>query len=172
MSNIIESHDVPFLPGYTGYVSLILKQTHTVSHTGDAETIDITGSDITVPKGHFAPGTSFRWTMSGSRAGTAGAATLLIIIGATTALSIAIPSNTAVDWNAQFTVCCYENMAKQRCFGEVKVNGATTYVAVDDAAATVDVSQEITMKAQATLASASDDIYVNHVMLETWQVPE
>ena len=170
--NIIEAHDVPFLPGYSGYVPLILQQSHTVSHTGDAETIDITGSNITVPKGHFAPGVSFRWTMSGSRAGTAGAATLLIVLGATTAISIAIPSNTALDWYAQFTVSCYQDMAHQRCFGLVAVNGATTYVAVDDAAATVDVSQEITIKAQATLANASDDIYVNHVMVETWQVPE
>lgn len=173
MANIgVIAHDIVFLPGYTSYVPTILAQSNVESATGDAETIDITGSSVTFAKGIFSPGTAIRYTMAGTRGGTAGAATLAILIDATTAISIVVPSNTALDFVAQFTICQHTDMKHQNCFGEIKVNGATTYVAVDYAAATADVSQGTTIKAQATLANGADTVAIEYVLVECWQVPE
>ena len=152
--------------GLKEVVPVIIAQSNVESHTGDAETIVVTGSAIVVPKGFFRPGATFRFTLAGSRVGTAGAATLLITIGSTTVISIALPSNTGTDYVAQFTVSEYTDFAHQNCFGWVTQNAVAT--AQDYAAATVDVSQEVTIQAKATLANGSDDVYVEHVMVEYW----
>ena len=158
--------DSPIWEG-THVVPVIISQSNTASYTGDAETIAITGSNITVPKGKFLPGATFRFTLAGSRTGTAGALTLLITIGSTTVITIACPSNTATDWLAQFTVSEHTDFANQNCTGYF-MQPATTYVALDYAAATVDVSQEVIIQAKATLANASDEVYVNYVLVEYW----
>lgn len=162
--------DTPIPPGASLVVPTIISQSNEASYTGDAETIDVTGSKIVVPRGYFAPGTTFRFTLGGSRTGTAGAATALIDINGTTAITIAIPSNTAVDWMAEFIVSAHTDFAHQNCLGRVFVNSASTYVAVDYAAATVNVSQESTIKARLTLANGSDEVTCNYCLVEYWKV--
>jgi hypothetical protein len=158
--------DTPIMVGANPVVPVVIAQSCVETTTGDAETVTITGSSITVPKGFFRPGCAFRFTIAGSRSGTAGAMTLLIVIGSTTVISIALPSNTATDYVAQFIIMEHTNFKNQKCFGMVFQNGQS--VAQDYATATVDVSDEIVIKAQMTNANASDDIYAECVLVENW----
>lgn len=159
------------MPGKAGYLPTIIAQCNTASHTGDAETISLTGGRIVVPKGFFAPGTTFRFTMFGNRAGTAGAVTLLIDINGTTVSTLAIPTNTAVDYMAQFTISEYTDFAHQRTSAFIATS-ATVLSAFDQDVGTVDVSQETVITAKMTVANASDDGYVNYLLVEYWQIPE
>lgn len=171
MGNTQFAHEIPIIPGYTAYLPTVIAQSNVESHTGDAETIVVTGSEIVVPKGVFSPGTTFRFTVAGNRTGTAGAATFLIVINSTTAISLAIPTNTAVDYKGVFTVSEYSNFAHQHCTAQIDTS-ATVLSAFDYAAATVNVSEETTIEMKVTLANASDDIYVEYVLVECWNVPE
>ena len=97
MSNVNFTKELNLWPGLVGYLPTIVAQGNPNQTHAAASTVDVTGASITVPKGHFGPGTGFRFTLAGSRTGTAGAATLLIDINGTTAITIAVPTNTAED---------------------------------------------------------------------------
>ena len=171
MSNIQFAKEFPAWNGITPSIPVILLQSNTASTTGDAETITITGSQITVPKGHFSPGTTFRYTFYGSRTGTAGAATIQIDLNGTTVSTIAIPTNTAVDWMAQITISEHTNFKNQNV-SELVFASATVLSAQDIATGTVDVSGDTVMKGQMVLANASDSVTCNYVLLEAWKVDE
>lgn len=169
MPNIQFTKELSLWPGITAAIPMLVLQSNTVSTTGDAETIDVTGSEITIPKGFFAPGTTFRYTLYGSRTGTAGAATILVDLGGTTIATIAIPTDTAVDWKAVIEISEHTDFAHQNV-SETVLTSATVLSAYDTATGTVNVSNDITMKAQMTLANASDSVTCNHVRLECWQL--
>jgi hypothetical protein len=169
MSNINFTNNLPMFPGLAAAVPLIIGQNAVEQTHVAASTIDVVGGSVVVPQGYFCPGSTFRFTLAGSRAGTAGAATLLVVIGSTTAISIAIPTNTAVDWTAQFTVTEHTGFAHQHCYGHI-LTSATVLSAMDYASATVDVSQQTTIKLQQTLASASDTLVIDHVLIEYWKL--
>ena len=81
---------------------------------------------------------------------------------------IALPSNTATDYVAQFVVTEDTSFASQKSFGWVTQNGIAT--AQDYATTAIDVSNEVVIQAKATLANGSDTIEVNYVMVEYWKV--
>jgi len=168
MSNVQFIQDFPLWPGLKPAIPMIVAQgTTQTSEAGSATTKDIAGSLVTVPKGYFEPGTTFKFTLAGTRSGTAGATTLLIAIGSTTVISIACPANTAVDWMAEFWITEHTNLKMQRCFGRFLME--TEDAAVDYADGTVDVSNEVVIKARMTNASNSDVSYCNFVMVECWK---
>lgn len=169
MGNLQFAQDIQKIPGYAAVIPTIISQSNVASYTGDAETIAVTGSRIVVPQGFFGPGATFRFTMAGSRTGTAGAATIYIYINATSAISLAVPTNTAVDWTATFLISEHTNMANQNCFGIVHAS-ATVLSISDYAAATVDVSAESTIQAKLVLANGSDEVTCNYVLVEYWKV--
>jgi hypothetical protein len=171
MSNINFTKPLPLWSGVSAAIPMVVAQSNVASTTGDAETIDVTGSSLTIPKGFFAPGMAFRFTLAGSRTGTAGASTIVIDINGTDVISLAVPTNTAVDWTAQFVVCEHTNFKNQNCFGTVHAS-ATVLSISDYAAATVDVSEETVIKAQMTLANASDSVTCSYVLVECWIVEE
>jgi hypothetical protein len=171
MSNVIFSHDLPIPPGYAAYVPIILAQSSVESHTGDAETIDVTGSKVSLPRGFFSPGSTIRYTLYGYRAGTAGAVTILVTINNTTSATLAVPTNTAVDFKAVLTISQYGNMAQQKWSAEI-LTSATVLSAFDQGTGTVDVSAGAVIKAQMTVANASDDGYIENVRVEYWNIPE
>lgn len=171
MGNQLFAHDIPIVSGYSAYLPIILAQSNVESHTGDAETIDVTGSKIVFPKGEFGPGSTIRYTLYGYRAGTAGAVTLLIDINGTTSATLAVPTDTAVDFKVVLTISQYGNMAKQKWSAEIRTS-ATVLSAFDQSTGTVDVSTGATIKARMTVANASDDGYIENVLVEYWNVPE
>ncbi|MFA4826471.1 MAG: hypothetical protein WC593_15075 [Methanoregula sp.] len=171
MSNIQFARNLEIWPGLRASVPMIVAQSNTASTTGDAETINVTGASVTIPKGFFSPGTAFRFTLFGSRTGTAGAATILLDLGGTTIATIAIPTNTAVDWMAVLTVTEHTDFKHQNV-SEFVATSATVLSAYDTATGTVDVSNDITLKAQITLANASDSVTCNYVLVECWKVDE
>ncbi len=169
MSNIQFTKDLNLWPGVSAVIPTIIGQSFVESTTGDAETIDITGSKITVPKGHFSPGTVFRYTMAGTRTGTAGAATIILDINGTDVISVAIPTDTAVDWWAQFTIAEHTDFAHQGGAGII-LTSATVLSALDVVTGTVNVSNQSVIKAQMTLANAADSVTCSYVLIECWRV--
>ena len=169
MGNAQFTKDLPLWAGLTAALPMVILQSNETSTTGDAETIDVTGSSITIPQGFFAPGTTFRYTLYGSRTGTAGAATILVDIAGTTVATIAIPTDTAVDWKAVIEIAAHTDFAHQNV-SETVFTSATVLTAYDTATGTVNVAGDVTMKAQMTLASASDSVTCSHVRLECWKL--
>lgn len=163
-------NEVPSIPGYAPTVPAILSQSNEYTYTGDAETIDINGSTINVPKGFFGPGATFKFTMAGYRTGTADAATITILIGATTVLTLALPSNTAVDFLGEFYVAAHTDFAHQNCWGYIL--SQTVLSVMDQAQTTASTVQDVVLKAQVTLASASDEIFIKYCKVEYWQIEE
>lgn len=169
MGNFQFIEPLPLWPGLRPTVPIIISQSNVESHTGDAETIDITGGKITVPQGFFGPGATFRFVFHGRRAGTAGAVTMLIDINGTTVATLAVPTNTAVDFGGEFIISEHTDMAHQNTSAHIYTS-ATVLSAYDYAAATVNVSKESIIKLQATVANASDDVYIEYVRAEYWKI--
>ncbi len=169
MSNVQFTSDLSLWPGLKPVVPMIVAQYATEQTHAAASTIDVAGTSIVVPKGYFSPGTTFRFTLYGSRTGTAGAATLLVVINGSTAITLAIPTNTAVDFITQFIVHEVGDFAHQQN-SALCLASATVLSACDYNASTINVSEESTIKIQQTLASASDSLIIDYFLAECWKL--
>ncbi len=169
MSNAAFLNDFPLFGGLRATAPMIIGQYATEQTHAAASTIDVTGGGIVVPKGYFGPGTTFRFTVYGSRTGTAGAATLLVDINGTTAVTLAIPTDTAVDFFSQFTIHEVGDLAHQQNVG-LCLASATVLSAMDYNASTVNVSETSTIKLKQTLASASDSLIIDYILIEYWKI--
>jgi hypothetical protein len=169
MGNAQFLNDFPLFGGLRGTAPMIIGQYATEQTHAAASTIDVTGGGIVVPKGYLGPGSAFRFTVYGSRTGTAGAATLLVDINGTTAVTLAIPTNTAVDYFWQATVHEVGDFAHQQNVA-ICLASATVLSAMDYNASTVNVSQTSTIKLKQTLASASDSLVIDYILIEYWKL--
>jgi len=169
MSNAQFLNNFPLFGGLRATAPMIIGQYATEQTHGAASTIDVTGGGIVVPKGFFGPGSTFRFTVYGSRTGTSGAATLLVDINGTTAVTLAIPTNTAVDFLWQGIVHEVGDLAHQQnsaiCFAS-----ATVLSAMDYNASAVNVSENSVIKLRQTLASASDTLVIDYILIEYWKL--
>ena len=167
MSNVQFAHAIPIIPGYEAVVPMVLAQSNPgFSLTSSTSATDVTGTLMNLPRGFMAPGSTVRYTLSGTRTGANDACTFTVVLNATTALSIAIPSNTTKDFVAEFTIHQYSG--GQVSFGTVMIN-ATTYMGMDNNTSTVSVASDDTIKVQATLTNGSDALAINFVSIEYWQ---
>ena len=169
MGNAQFLNNFPMFGGLRATAPMIIGQYATEQTHGAASTIDVTGGGIVVPKGYFCPGSTFRFTVYGSRTGTAGAATLLVDINGTTAVTLAVPTNTAVDFFWQATVHEVTSFASQHNVA-LCLASATVLSAMDYNASTVNVSETSTIKLQQTLASASDTLVIDYLVIEYWKL--
>jgi len=169
MSNAQFLNNFPLFGGLRATAPMIIGQYATEQTHGAASTIDVTGGGIVVPKGFFGPGSTFRFTVYGSRTGTAGAATLLVDINGTTAVTLAIPTNSAVDFFWQATVHEVGDLAHQQNVA-LCLASATVLAGMDYNASAVNVSETSTIKLKQTLASASDTLVIDYIMIEYWKI--
>ena len=169
MGNAQFFNDFPLFGGLRGTAPMIIGQYAEEQTHAAATTIDVTGGGIVVPKGYFGPGTTFRFTVYGSRTGTAGAATILVDINGTTAVTKAIPTNTAVDFYMQLMVHEVGDFAHQQNSAIVFAS-ATVLSGMDYNASAVNVSETSTIKLKQTLASASDSLVIDYIMIEYWKL--
>lgn len=169
MGNAQFLNSFPLFGGLRATAPMIIGQYATEQTHAAASTIDVTGAGIVVPKGYFCPGSTFRFTVYGKRTGTAGAATILVDINGTTAVTLAIPTNTAVDFYAQFIVHEVGDFAHQQN-SALCLASATVLAATDYNASAVNVSETSTIKLRQTLASASDTLVIDYIMIEYWKI--
>jgi hypothetical protein len=120
MSNVIMAHDIPIVPGYEAFIPMMLAQSNPAFSLASSTTAtDITGTKITLPQEYLVPGSTLRYTISGVRTGANDACTLTLVLNGSTALSIAIPSNTTHDFVAELWVHSYTSTKNQVSFGTV-----------------------------------------------------
>jgi hypothetical protein len=169
MGNAQFLNDFPLFGGLRATAPMIIGQYAVEQTHAAASTIDVTGGGIVVPKGYFGPGSTFRFTVYGSRTGTAGAATLLVDINGTTAVTLAVPTNTAVDFFWQATVHEAGDFAHQQN-SAFCLTSATVLSAFDYNASTVNVSEKSTIKLKQTLASSSDTLVIDYILIEYWKL--
>lgn len=156
----------PELSNKAGVIPTVVAQgTTTTTQTG-AGTSTVTGSSFTVKKGQFKPGTTFRFTLGGSKSGTNAAMKVHLKVGGTQVMSLTAPDATAVDWKAEFIITEYGNFAKQKTIGKLHTNA--TVGTNDYAASTVDVTNDIVLLAQIESQNAGDNVLCEYVLVEYW----
>ena len=172
MGNAQFLNQFPLFGGLKATVPMIIGQYAIIqTHAGATSTAitDVTGCGIVVPKDYFVPGSTFRYTVYGSRTGTNGAITLTVAINGTAAVALAIPTDTGVEFYSQFIVHETGDFAHQNN-SAICLTSATVLAAMDYNASTVNVSQTSTIKLRQTVAVSGDALLINYILIEYWKI--
>lgn len=157
---LAESPGIGFLSPVTPQIIYQSAETFT---TGDAATVVL--ANIYMPRGTMAPGTTFRVTVNGVKAGTNGAAAILLILNGTTVLTLTCGANTAVDFLAIGTVIQKSPKVQESCGVWLH---ETEDAAVNRDAGAVDCSGDTTFTVSMQNVHGSDDLTVYSVLIEYW----
>lgn len=164
MANIQFTKDVPFLPGYSATVPLVLGIS-TTQTSATNETKDVTGSRFEIPANTFTGNMAFRFTLGGTKAGANNAMVVNICLGvaATAVLPLTADAASAGDWRAVGIVAA-TNAAVQACLGTLLLD--TEDPEVNYAAGAVDMRAGGPIKAQIVSAHGSDTVTCDFCMVE------
>jgi hypothetical protein len=155
------------LPDYTGGVPLVIVQGTTQTSQGDASTVDVTGTDLSIAAGWLTAGKTLKWTVEGTITnGNDGDKSVSLYLSAGTVLTLSLTGATGGDYIAEIYLYEHTDDANQDVYGSLLVNGQS--VIFDRAATTTDVSGAVTAKLQLTLTDAADTITVESYRVETW----
>ena len=172
MGNAQFLNQFPLFGGLKATVPMIIGQYAIIQTLAGATTTDateVTGGRIVVPKDYFVPGSTFRYTVYGSRTGTNGAITLTMDINGTTAVALAIPTDTGVEFYSQFIVHETGDFAHQNN-SAICLTSATVLAAMEYNASTVNVSQTSTLTLRQTVAVSGDALLINYILIEYWKI--
>lgn len=157
---LAESPGIGFLSPVTPQ---IIYQSAETFNTGDAETVAL--ANIYMPKGTMAPGTTFRVTVSGVKAGTADTGQIALSLNGTAVLTLTCGANTAVDFLCVGTVIQKSPKVQESCGVWLH---ETEDAAVNRDAGAVDCSGDTTFTVSMINTSASDEMTVYSVTIEYW----
>ena len=135
-----------------------------VAETTEADNTakDVSGSSVNVPN-KPGPPLTYRYKLAGTNTGTNGSIQVLLVLGATTLMTLTAEATTASDWIAEFIVT-FKDHKTQKIMGSLLQEAEDT--AVDFADGTVDCTAGGVLKAQVKAGHADDSITCEMCIIE------
>jgi hypothetical protein len=144
----------------------IVSQSATTTDTGVSSTEKVViGSRVYLQPGEAGNGKTFKWTLGGTKTGTAGNPTVKLYANGTAIATATLAQKNAVDWFCGLTCAC-TTPTGQKCISFMSQQGEETAAAYD--AGTADLSRGGTLYLQIGSGHGSDSIQAEVCIVEMW----
>lgn len=153
----------PEVTGLTSVLTSVVARTNVQTSQAAASTKTVTGTTIVIPAGEFTKGSTFIYTLFGTKDAGNGTVAVKLNLNGTDVLTLTSGSSAAGDWMFRGSVSSLTS-ASQNCFGFFDQTAVVEVV--DFATASVSTVGPSTLKATITNSSASDTVTVEHATVE------
>jgi hypothetical protein len=143
----------------------IVNSSGATSETSSTTAKAITGSTVSLLPKEAADGTTFKWTIAGTKTSTNNGFTITLVGNGTTLLTLTSDASTAVDWMAEI-ILRFTNPNVQKLVGKLLQD--TEDPEINYAAATADFSAGGSIVAYVTATNGSDTLDAEMCIVERW----